>query len=254
MGIVAHAVTVFIHKRTVTLGGPVTGDLHGLCRTAAKSVACALQPCDTRVSPWAIYPGVIRETPLRIQATGRRGGRDASPSARSLTGRRSAGRGYRNCRSKGHCSYQGDCRHARTVILVPSFHLAPLSTCLGRRLVLRGAFVPFTLNTIRGSVSLHVILNIFDQPRKNEGNLRPWRSLQAKERAHSRNEPAHLDHEHPPPSQETEVLTVSLFLKLRRENLSSATLALQPQELPDVGLGHMGSALIKKIAGVHDTP
>ncbi len=154
----------------MTLGGPVTGDLHGLCRTAAKSVACALQPCDTRVSPWAIYPGVIRETPLRIQATGRRGGRDASPSARSLTGRRSAGRGYRNCRSKGHCSYQGDCRHARTVILVPSFHLAPLSTCLGRRLVLRGAFVPFTLNTNQGGVSLQVILKVFFRlQRKAEG-------------------------------------------------------------------------------------
>lgn len=57
-----------------------------------------------------------------------------------------------------------------------------------------------------------------------------------------------------PPSQETEVLTVSLFLKLRRENLPNATLALQPQELPDVGLGHMGSTLIKKIAGRHDAP
>ena len=54
-----------------------------------------------------------------------------------------------------------------------------------------GAFVPFTLNTIQGGVSLRVILNIFDQPRKNEGNPTPWRSLQAKEqRAHSRNEPA----------------------------------------------------------------
>ena len=57
-----------------------------------------------------------------------------------------------------------------------------------------------------------------------------------------------------PPSQETEVLTVFLFLKLRRENLPSATLALQPQELPDVGLGHMGSVLIKKVASGHDAP
>ena len=142
LGIVAHAVAVFIHKRTVTLGGPVTCDLHGLYRTAAQRIARAFQPCGTRVSPRAIYPDVIRETPLRIQATGRRGRRGASPSARSLTGRRGAGRGYRNCRSKGHCSYQGDCRLARTVILVPSFHLAPLSTCLGRRLVLRGGFCP----------------------------------------------------------------------------------------------------------------
>lgn len=57
-----------------------------------------------------------------------------------------------------------------------------------------------------------------------------------------------------PPSQETEVLTVSLFLKLRRENLLGTELALQPQELPDVGLGHMGSALIKKVASSHDAP
>lgn len=57
-----------------------------------------------------------------------------------------------------------------------------------------------------------------------------------------------------PPSQEAEVLTVSLLLKLRRENLPSATLALQPQELPDVGLSHMGSALIKKVASGHDAP
>ena len=173
LGIVAHAVSVCIHKRTVTLGSPVTGDLRGLCRTTAQRIACAFQPCGTRVSPRAIYPGVIRETPPRIQAAGRRGRRGASPSARSLTGTRSAGRGYRNCRSKGHCGYQGDCRHARTVILVPSFHLVPLSTCLGRRLVLRGAFVPFTLNTSQGGISLHMILNIFDQPRKNEGNPRP---------------------------------------------------------------------------------
>lgn len=157
LGIVAHAVSVRIHKRAATLGGPVTGGLRGPCGAAAQRVACALQPCGTRVSPRAIYPGVIRETPPRIQAAGRRGRRGASPSARSLTGTRSAGRGYRNCRSKGHCGYQGDCRHARAVILVPSFHLVPLSTCLGRRLVLRGAFVPFTLNTSQGGISLHVI-------------------------------------------------------------------------------------------------
>ena len=190
LGIVAHAVAVFIHKRTAALGSPVTGSLRGPCRTTAQRIACAFQPCGTRVSPRAIYPGVIRETPPRIQAAGRRGRRGASPSARSLTGGHGTGCSHRNCGSKGHCSYQGNCRHVRVVTLMPSFHLAPLSTCLGRRLVLRGAFVPFTLNTIRGSVSLHVIFNIFDQPRKNEGNPKPWRSLQAKKRAHSRNEPA----------------------------------------------------------------
>ena len=199
LGIVAHAVTVFVHKHTVTLGGPVTGDLRGPCRTAAQRIACASQPCGTRASPRAIYLGVIRGTRLRIQATGRCGRLSANPSARSLTDKRGAGCGHRNCGSKGHCSYQGDCRHVRVVTLMPSFHLAPLSTCLGRRLVLRGAFVPFTLNTIRGSVSLHVILNIFDQPRKTRGTqghgvrFRPRSKLILATSRHR------LDHGHPPP-------------------------------------------------------
>ena len=194
LGIVAHAVAVFIHKRTVTLGSPVTGDLRGLCRTTAQRIACAFQPCGTRVSPRAIYPGVIRETPPRIQAAGRRGRRGASPSARSLTDRRAAGCGHSRGRPKRHRSYQGDCDHTCAVILMHSFHLAPLSTCQGRRLVLCGAFVPFAIKTSQSGVSLHVILNIFEQPRKNEGNPRPCRSLQAKERAHSRSE-------HPPPAK-----------------------------------------------------
>ena len=190
LGIVAHAVSVCIHKRATALGGPVTGGLRGPCGTAAQRIACAFQPCGTCTGPWAIYLGVIRGARLRIQATGRCGRRGASTSAHSLTGGHGTGCSHRNCGSKGHCSYQGDCRHVRVVTLMPSFHLAPLSTCLGRRLVLRGAFVPFTLNTSQGGISLHMILNIFDQPRKNEGNPKPWRSLQAKKRAHSRNEPA----------------------------------------------------------------
>ena len=190
LGIVAHAVAVFIHKRAAALSGPVVGSLRGPCRTAAQRIACAFQPCGTRASPRAICLGIICRASLRIQARGRDGRCGAGTRAHSLTGGHGTGCSHRNCGSKGHCSYQGDCRHVRVVTLMPSFHLAPLSTCLGRRLVLRGAFVPFTLNTIRGSVSLHVILNIFDQPRKNEGNPKPWRSLQAKKRAHSRNEPA----------------------------------------------------------------
>ena len=190
LGIVAHAVAVFIHKRAAALSGPVVGSLRGPCRTAAQRIACAFQPCGTRASPRAICLGIICRASLRIQARGRDGRCGAGTRAHSLTGGHGTGCSHRNCGSKGHCSHQGDCRHVRVVTLMPSFHLAPLSTCLGRRLVLRGAFVPFTLNTIRGSVSLHVILNIFDQPRKNEGNPKPWRSLQAKKRAHSRNEPA----------------------------------------------------------------
>lgn len=58
----------------------------------------------------------------------------------------------------------------------------------------------------------------------------------------------------PTPNQETEASTVSLFLKLRRENLPRATLALHSQELPDVWLSHMGSTLIKKVASGHDAP
>ena len=142
LGIVAHAVSVCIHKRAAALGGPVTGSLRGSCGTAAQRIACTFQPCGTRASPRAIYQVVIRGTRLRIQATGRCGRLSANPSARSLTDRRDAGCGRRNCGSKGHCSYQGDCRHARVVILMPSFHLAPLSTCQGRRLVLCGGFWP----------------------------------------------------------------------------------------------------------------
>ena len=190
LGIVAHAVAVFIHKRAAALSGPVVGSLRGPCRTAAQRIACAFQPCGTRASPRAICLGIICRASLRIQARGRDDRCGAGTRAHSLTGGHGTGCSHRNCGSKGHCSYQGNCNHAHAVILMRSFHLAPLSACLGRRLVLRGAFVPFTLDTIRGSVSLHVILNIFDQPRKNEGNPKPWRSLQAKKRAHSRNEPA----------------------------------------------------------------
>lgn len=50
------------------------------------------------------------------------------------------------------------------------------------------------------------------------------------------------------------MLTVSLFLKLRRENLPRAALALQPQELPDVGFSHMGSVLIEKVVSGHNAP
>ena len=157
LGIVAHAVSVCIHKRTATLGGPVTGGLRDPCGTAAKRIACALQPCGTCASPRAIYLDVIRGARLRIQATGRCGRRGASPSARSLTDRRGAGCSHGRGGTKRHRSYQGDCGHAHTVILMHSFHLAPLSACQGRRLVLCGAFVPFTINTSQGDISLHVI-------------------------------------------------------------------------------------------------
>lgn len=70
LGIVAHAVSVRIHKRAATLGGPVTGDLRGPCGTAAQCIACAFQPCGTRASPRAIYLDVIRGARLRILATG----------------------------------------------------------------------------------------------------------------------------------------------------------------------------------------
>ena len=128
LGIVAHAVSVCIHKRAAALGGPVTGSLRGSCGTAAQRIACTFQPCGTRASPRAIYLGVIRGTRLRIQATGRCGRLSTNPSARSLTER--------------HRSYQGDCGHTRAVFLIHSFHLAPLSTCQGRRLVLCGGFCP----------------------------------------------------------------------------------------------------------------
>lgn len=91
LGIVAHAVSVLIHKRAAALGGPVTGDLRGPCGAAAQRIACAFQPCGTRASPRAIYLGVIRGARLHIQATGRCGRRGASPSACPLTGRRSTG-------------------------------------------------------------------------------------------------------------------------------------------------------------------
>ena len=138
LGIVAHAVSVCIHKRAATLGGPVTGGLRGPCGAAAQRIACALQPCGTRASPQAIYLGVIRKTPLCIQATGRCGRRGARP----LTDGRSAGCSHGRGRAKRHRSYQGDCGHAHTVILMHSFHLAPLSACQGRHLVLRGGFRP----------------------------------------------------------------------------------------------------------------
>ena len=54
LGIVAHAVSVCIHKRAAALGGPVTGGLRGPCGTAAQRIACAFQPCGTRTSPRAI--------------------------------------------------------------------------------------------------------------------------------------------------------------------------------------------------------
>ena len=91
LGIVAHAVSVCIHKRATTLGGPVTGGLRGPCRAAVKCIACALQPCGTRAGPRALYLDIIRGARLRKQATGRCSRRGASPGARSLTGRRSTG-------------------------------------------------------------------------------------------------------------------------------------------------------------------
>lgn len=142
LGIVAHAVSVRIHKRAAALGGPVTGDLRGPCGTAAQRIACALQPCGTRASPRAIYLGVIRGARLHIQATGRCGRRGASPSACSLTGRRGTGCSHGRGWAKRHRSYQGDCSHTHTVILMHSLHLAPLSACQGRRLVLCGGFRP----------------------------------------------------------------------------------------------------------------
>ena len=161
LGIVAHAVSVRIHKRAAALDGPVTGDLRGPCGTAAQCIACAFQPCGTRASLRAIYLGVIRGARLRKQATDRCGRRGASPSACSLTGRRGTGCSHGRDGTKRHRSYQGDCGHAHTVILMHSFHLAPLSACQGRRLVLCGAFVPFTINTSQGGISLHVILKFF---------------------------------------------------------------------------------------------
>lgn len=141
LGIVAHAVSVRIHKRAAALGGPVTGGLRGPCGAAAQRIACAPQPCGTRASPRAIYLGVTRGARLHIQATGRCGRRGASPSACSL-GRRGTGCSHGRGRAKRHRSYQGDCSHAHTVILMHSFHLAPLSACQGRRLVLCGGFRP----------------------------------------------------------------------------------------------------------------
>ena len=142
LGIVAHAVSIRIHKRAATPGGPVIDGPRGPCRAAAKCIACALQPCGTRASPRAIYLGVIRGTRLRIHATGRCGRRGASPSAYSLTDGHSAGCSHGRGWAKRHRSYQGDCSHTHTVILMHSFHLAPLSACQGRRLVLCGGFRP----------------------------------------------------------------------------------------------------------------
>ena len=142
LGIVAHAVSVRIHKRAASLGGPVTGDLRGPCGTAAKCIACALQPCGTRAGPRALYLDIIRGARLRIQATGRCGRRGAGTGARSLTDRRGTGCRHGRGWAKRHRSYQGDCSHTHTVILMHSFHLAPLSACQGRRLVLCGGFRP----------------------------------------------------------------------------------------------------------------
>ena len=142
LGIVAHAVSVCIHKRAATLGGPVTGDLRGPCGTAAQRIACAFQPCGTRTGPRAIYLGVICGTRLRIQATDRCGRRSAGTGARPLTDGHGTGCGHGRGWAKRHHSYQGDCYHAHAVILMHSFHLAPLSTCQGRRLVLCGGFCP----------------------------------------------------------------------------------------------------------------
>ena len=142
LGMVAHAIAVLIHKRTAALGGPVTGSLRGSCGTAAQRIACTFQPCGTRASPRAICLGIICRASLRIQTRGRDGRCGAGSRAHSLTGGHGTGCSHRNCGSKGHCSYQGDCRHVRMAILVPSFHLAPLSTCQGRRLVLCGGFCP----------------------------------------------------------------------------------------------------------------
>ena len=142
LGIVAHAVSVCIHKRATTLGGPVTGGLRDPCGAATQRIACALQPCGTRASPRALYLGVIRRARLRKQATGRCGRRGAGTGARPLTDRHSAGCSHSRGRAKRHRNYQGDCGHAHTVILMHSFHLAPLSACQGRRLVLCGGFRP----------------------------------------------------------------------------------------------------------------
>ena len=162
LGIVAHAVSIRIHKRAATPGGPVIDGPRGPCRAAAKCIACALQPCGTCSSLRAIYLGVIRGgAHLRIQATSRCGRRGAGTGARPLTGGHGAGCGHGRGWAKRHRSYQGDCSHTHTVILMHSFHLAPLSACQGRRLVLCGAFVPFTINTSQGGISLHMILKFF---------------------------------------------------------------------------------------------
>ena len=199
-GIVAHAVSVRIHKRATTLGGPVTGGLRGPCGAATQRIACALQPCGTRASPRALYLGVIHGARLRKQATGRCGRRGASPSARSLTDRRGAGCRHGRGRAKRHRSYQGDCGHAHTVILIHSFHLAPLSACQGRRLVLCGGFRPLHYQYEPGQHFLARDFKYFWTAKK-EGDPRPWRSLQAKGQARSRNEPAWLGHGHPPPAK-----------------------------------------------------
>lgn len=161
LGIVAHAVAVFIHKRTAALGSPVTGSLRGPCGTAAQRIARAFQPCDACAGSRAIYLDLICGACLRIQATGRGSRCGAGAGTHSVAGGDSAGRGHRNRGSKGHCSYQGNCSHIPTVILMRSFHLAPLSTCLAGVSYCAGAFVPFTINTNQGRVSLHVISKVF---------------------------------------------------------------------------------------------
>lgn len=169
LGIVAHAVSVCIHKRAATLGGPVTGGLRSPCGTAAQRIACAFQPCGTRTSPRAIYLGVIRGARLHIQATGRCGRRGASPSACSLTGRRGTGCSHGRGWAKRHRSYQGDCSHTHTVILMHSFHLAPLSACQGRRLVLCGGFRPLHYQYEPGRRFLAPVFKIFFRLQRKAG-------------------------------------------------------------------------------------
>lgn len=169
LGIVAHAVSVCIHKRATTLGGPVTGGLRDPCGAATQRIACALQPCGTRASPRALYLGVIRRARLRKQATGRCGRRGAGTGARPLTDRHSAGCSHSRGRAKRHRNYQGDCGHAHTVILMHSFHLAPLSACQGRRLVLCGGFRPLHYQYEPGRYFLARDLKFFSGCKERRG-------------------------------------------------------------------------------------
>ncbi len=200
LGIVAHAVSVCIHKRATALGGPVTGGLRGPCGTAAQRIACAFQPCGTRASPRAIYLGVIRGARLRIQATGRCGRRGASTSARSLTDRRGTGCGHGRDGTERHRSYQGDCGHTCAVILMHSFHFAPLSTCRGRRLVLCGGFCPLHYQYEPGRHFLARDFKFLDgqKTRGTHGHDVRFRPRSKLIRATSQR---CLGHRHPPPAK-----------------------------------------------------